>query len=178
MRATVPLLDAARKRARSLASRDHVAAQLLPYLLKHAREELHHDDWLLEDMELLGIDRAAVLGRIPPPDVAAMIGTQYYWLYHAHPVGVLGCFAVLEGMPPTVEMLDGIAANARIPKRGLRTLYKHAQLDPHHRDDLNDVLDGLPLQRWHSTLLGVSAVTVVGQLSAILERLVDGSGSR
>jgi len=174
MRATVPLLEAAAERARAMAETDCVAAALAPYLIQHAREELHHDDWLLEDMELLGIDPAVARSRPAPADVAAMIGTQYYWLQYSHPLSLLGCFAVLEGSPPEVEVLDEVAARTGLPKAALRTLYKHAQLDPHHRDDLDTVLDLLPLAPEHSAMLGISALTVVDQLGGILERLLAG----
>jgi hypothetical protein len=87
-------------------------------------------------------------------------------------VALLGCFAVLEGSPPEVEMLDEVAERAGMPRAALRTLYKHAQLDPHHRDDLDAVLDSLPLTPEQSALLGISALTTVDQLGGILERLV------
>ena len=176
MRATVPLLEAAAGRARAMADTDPVAAALVPYLVQHAREELHHDDWLLEDMELLGIHRSAVQARHPPADVAQMIGAQYYWLFHDHPVAPLGCFAVLEGSPPEAELLHAVAARTGLPKAALRTLYKHAQLDPRHRDDLDEVIDNLPLLPEHSALLGISALHSMDQLSGILERLLGCDG--
>jgi hypothetical protein len=171
MRTTVPLLEAAADRARAMADTDPLAAALHPYFVQHAREELHHDDWLLEDMALLGIDPAAARARPAPADVAQMIGAQYYWMLYAHPVAVLGSFAVLEGSPPEVEVLDQIVARTGLPKAALRTLYKHAQLDPYHRDDLDHVLDTLPLAPEHQALLGLSALHVVDQLIGILERL-------
>jgi hypothetical protein len=171
MRATLPLLQAAAARARELS--DPLSARLLPYFLEHADEERGHDDWLLEDMEGFGIPRAEVFARLPPPDVAAMIGTQYYFIAHAHPVALLGCFAVLEGSPLTEPDLSGLSARAAIPRPLLRTLDKHALLDPHHRDDLDALVDGLPLEPWHQALLGLSALTVVEQLGCIVERLRD-----
>ncbi|MGH7518101.1 MAG: iron-containing redox enzyme family protein [Gemmatimonadales bacterium] len=172
MRATVPLLEAGAERARTMASDDPVAAALVPYFLEHAREELHHDDWLLEDMALLGMDSSLATSRHAPPDVAAMIGAQYYWMHYSHPISLLGCFAVLEGSPPEVEVLDDVASRTGLPREALRTLYKHALLDPHHRDDLDAVLDDLPLAPEHSAILGISALTVMDQLGGILERLL------
>jgi hypothetical protein len=172
MRATVPLLERAAERCRTMADTDPAAAALEPYFVQHAREELHHDEWLLEDIALLGLDPEAARKAPGPPDVAAMIGTQYYWLEYGHPVALLGCFAVLEGSPPEVDLLDAVAARTGIPRAALRTLYKHAQLDPHHRDDLDAVLDSLPLTPEHSVLLGTSALGTVDQLGGILERLV------
>jgi hypothetical protein len=172
MRATVPLLEAGAKRLRIMAADDPVAAALVPYFEEHAREELHHDDWLLEDMALLGMDPAVARARHAPPDVAAMIGAQYYWMYYSHPISLLGCFAVLEGSPPETDMLDDVVRRTGIPREALRTLYKHALLDPHHRDDLDAVLDDLPLDPEHSEILGISALTVMDQLGGILERLL------
>jgi hypothetical protein len=172
MRATVPLLEAGAARARSLGPADPVAAALVPYYVEHAREELHHDDWLLEDMATLGMDPDVARTRHAPADVAAMIGTQYYWLHYSHPVALLGCFAVLEGSPPEVEVLERVAARTGIPDSAFRTLHKHATLDPHHRDDLDAVLDELPLTAEHASIVGVSALTVMDQLGVILERLL------
>jgi hypothetical protein len=181
MRATLSLLEAARERARVRAPADPVCARLVPYFLEHAEEERGHDEWLLEDMEGLGIPRAQVLSRLPPPDVAAMIGAQYYLIAHAHPIALLGCFAVLEGSPLTEPDLAGLAARAGIPRPLLRTLDKHATLDPGHRDALDALLDALPLTPEHEALVGLSALTVVEQLGAIMERLLalaDAAGVR
>jgi len=172
MRATVPLLHLAAERAREIAPADPVAAELATYFVQHAREELHHDDWLLEDMELLGIDRSMAQSRRAPADVAEMIGAQYYWVEFSHPVSLLGCFAVLEGSPPEVGMLDQIVARTGLPEAALRTLYKHAQLDPHHRDDLDDLVDRLPLTPEHAALMGLGALHTVDKLGGILERLL------
>ena len=173
MRATVPLLEAGADRARTLAPADPVAAALVPYFLEHAREELHHDDWLLEDMAVLGMDPDLARTRHAPADVAAMIGAQYYWLHYSHPVALLGCFAVLEGSPPDVGVLEQVARRTRLPAAALRTLHKHAVLDPHHRDDLDALLDDLPLTPDHAAILGLSALTVMDQLGGILERLLS-----
>lgn len=172
MRATVPLLEAAAHRARSLAPTEPVAAGLVPYFIEHAREELHHDDWLLEDMAALGMDPDTARTRQAPADVAAMVGSQYYWLQYSHPVALMGCFAVLEGSPPEVDVLERVATRNGIPAAALRTLHKHAILDPHHRDDLDAVLDELPLTAEHATIAGLSALAVIDQLSVILERLL------
>ncbi len=176
MRATVPLAEAATARARELADSDPLAEQLVPYLVKHAKEELHHDEWLLDDMEVIGLDRKEVLARIPPAPIAELMGAQYYWTYFAHPVAVLGSFAVLEGSPPLEETLDKLVERG-IPKDALRCIYKHAILDPHHRDDLNDVLDVLPLEPRHAAILGVSSLHVVSKLSDVIEGLLQTNGA-
>ena len=177
MRATLPLLQAAAVRACEQAHVDALSAHLVPYLLRHADEERGHDDWLLEDMQTLGVERASLLARLPPPDVAAMIGAQYYWIAHVHPVALLGLFAVLEGSPLSAADVDGLEERAGVSRAALRTLYKHAALDPQHRDDLDALLDGLPLTPAHEALLGLSALTVIDQLAGIVGRLIDSANA-
>src|SRR5262245_42714117 len=51
VRATVPLMRAALRRCQEVEADDPVAAAMVPYFEQHIREEMHHDDWLLEDLE-------------------------------------------------------------------------------------------------------------------------------
>ena len=44
--------------------------------------------------------------RPPSPTVAALVGAQYYWIEHVHPVGLLGYVLLLEGWPPTPETVE------------------------------------------------------------------------
>jgi len=161
IRASVPLMRVARASCEGLAGDDPVASAMAPYLARHIREELHHDEWLLEDLKLLGFDRTAVLGRAPAPTVAAMVGSQYYWISHYHPVALLGYIAVMEGYPPTIGQVDELVARTGHPRAAFRTMLRHAQLDPNHRDDLDELLDDLPLGPGHAALVGVSAFHTV-----------------
>ena len=86
VRATVPLMKASLRHCLELNDSDPVAAALAPYLTQHIKEEMHHDEWLLEDLELLGIPRTEVLRRIPSSQTAAMVGSRYYWVLHHHPI--------------------------------------------------------------------------------------------
>lgn len=172
IRASVPLMEAALERARIMASDDPVADKMTEYLSKHISEEMHHDDWLLEDLEVLGIDRSKLLRRPPSPSVVNMVGSQYYWIHHYHPVALLGYIAVVEGHPPTVKWIEEQVIRTGLPRAAFRTLFKHAQLDPHHRDDLNKTLDHLPLVQEHSAILGISAMHTVSWASSAFHEII------
>jgi hypothetical protein len=172
MRATVPLMAVARERAEAMANDCPVAARLVPYFTRHMREETGHDVWMLEDLESLGLDQAAVEARIPAPEVAALIGTLYYWVNYAHPVSLLAYFAVTEGNPPSAETVDSVARRWRIPRKAFRTVYKHAVLDVRHGQEVFRVLDGLPLTEQHEALLGLTALASIEQLTVLIERLL------
>ncbi len=172
IRASVPLMQAALERARELAAQDAVAAALCVYLAAHIPEEMHHDEWALDDLETLGNAREDVLARLPSATVAALVGAQYYWIRHVHPVAVLGYIAVLEGDPPTVEEVDEMIARTGFDRTAFRTVLKHALLDPRHRDDLDLFLDGLPLGPFHRSLIGVSALQTVHWFACVMEEIV------
>ena len=170
--ASIPLLDCALQRARKLAAACPVAAGLIPYFTSHIDEEQFHDDWLLDDIEALGIARTAVTSRIPPPDVAALIGTQYYYIKHAHPLSMIAYLAVIEGSPPRKAELDQVLARGVVPEASLRSFYKHAEFDIGHSEELWDLIDHLPLEPWHETLLGLNVIVVTDQLAVIMENVL------
>ena len=172
IRATVPLTRAAAQQARALPSDDPLAAPLVAYLDEHVDEELDHDYELLDDLELLGIDRATVLERMPSPAVATLVGSQYYWLHHYHPVTFLGYVAFMEGSPPTPELVDLLIERTGYPRDAFHTFAEHAELDPGHRDHLNRVLDSLPLTSERETVLAISATSTSTLATRALEELL------
>jgi pyrroloquinoline quinone (PQQ) biosynthesis protein C len=167
IRTSVPLMQTSLNRCQELARCDRVAEAMIPYLTQHIKEELHHDEWLLEDIELLGIQRAEVLRRMPSPHVAAATGCRYYWILHHHPLAEIGAIAVMEGYPPAVEVFDILEEETGLPRAVFRTLEKHAHLDPHHRDDLLAAIDALPLEEEHHEILTVSAFATIEYASAV-----------
>ena len=165
IRATVPLTEAALARSRALPETEAVREPLSSYLAEHVDEELHHDEQLLDDLELLGLPRDEVLGRMPPASVATLVGAQYYWIHHDHPVAFLGYVALMEGYPPTGELIETLAARTGYPKESFRTFSEHAQLDPGHRDHLDETLDALPLTERDEAAI-VASATVTADLTA------------
>jgi hypothetical protein len=134
---------------------------------------LHHDETLLGDLEVLGIDRASVAERLPLPEVAALVGQQYYWILHFHPIAFLGYVAVMEGYPPTPELIETLIARTGVPRQAFKTYIEHAELDPGHRDHLDRTLDSLPLDQRHEAALGVSAIATAVMAARSLEGIVD-----
>ena len=172
VRASVPLMRAAVERVHTSWRGDPVALAIADYLSHHIPEEMHHDDWLLEDLQALGVDRETVLRRAPSPAVATLVGAQYYWMFHHHPLMLLGYIAVLEGTPPDERRIEEVAGRTGVPLGAFSTLVRHARLDPYHRSDLDRVLDDLPLTDSHIALLGVSAFHTVCWLALAVEKAI------
>ncbi len=174
VRASVPLMEAARTQGEALAPGDPTAAAVAAYFEKHIEEELRHDEWLLEDLDALGWDRAQVLERVPSPAVAGVVGAQYYWIFHYHPVALLGYTTLLEGYPPGPEDVELLMARTGIGAVAFRTMRGHAELDPGHAEELFEAIDSLSLTPGQSAMLGLSAMTTAHGLARVLDELVDG----
>ena len=158
IRATVPLTEAALARARELDG-DPLAEPLARYLEEHVDEELGHDETLLGDLELLGFDRASRARADAVAAVAALVGSQYYWIHHYHPVAFLGYVALMEGYPPTPELIDELIERTRPPARGLPHLRRarRARPGPPRPSRPNDRLAAARRRRTRSAL-GISAI--------------------
>ena len=168
IRATVPLTEAALERTRELQG----DPLLVTYLEEHVGEELNHDEGLLEDLESLSLGRVEVLGRMPSAAVAALVGAQYYWIHHHHPVAFLGYVALMEGYPPTTELIETLAARTGYPEESFRTFAQHAELDPGHRDHLDETLDALPLgEQEEAAIVASASATAILAAKAVSEIL-------
>ena len=173
IRCSVPLMKNAAEECEKRLGKDPLAEGMLAYFRQHIPEETGHDEWVLDDLELLGYKRKDVLKRIPPPSAAALAGAQYYWIRHVHPVALLGFIAVLEGTPPDVAFFEATADRIGVPRKAFSNLLLHGKLDPQHRDDLDRMLDALPLTDEHHALMGISAFQTVSLLTRVASEAVQ-----
>jgi hypothetical protein len=172
-RATVPLVETAIARLETMRGQDPLAGELIPFLTHFAAEERGHDEWLLQDLEALGVPRREVLARVPPARIASVVGAQYYWIAHHHPVAVLGyCFVTETGAPPRQEVEDLIRRTG-YPREAFRSLLRHAVLDIKHGAEVANALDTLPLTEEHLATVGVSLLHTTQGLAASAEEVVD-----
>jgi hypothetical protein len=140
---------------------DHLIAG---YLEHHIPEETGHDEWALEDL----------LAGHPYPAAAALAGTQYYYIRHHDPAAILGYIAQLEGYPPNEAALLAGAERTGLPVAAFRTMRKHAHLDPHHRRDLDRLIDALPPDEHRSRLILRAALDTAGALMTLIDQVCAG----
>jgi hypothetical protein len=157
-----PLMNTVLERSRSMARHDRVADGMAVYLTKHITDEANED--MVVDLEVLGFTRSEIERRRTSPSVAALIGAQYFWSLHVHPVALLGSLQVLEGYPPSRELVDELVACTGLPARAFQSMYEHAEVDVNHRDEVHELLDTLPLTDDHEVLIGISAFQTVDLL--------------
>ncbi|WP_406447723.1 iron-containing redox enzyme family protein [Streptomyces sp. NBC_00876] len=170
IRASVPLMERAAARCGALP-RDPVAPPLARYLRAHAEQERGHDEWLLTDAAAAGGAPDELTGAAPPAHVAALVGAQYYWIEHSHPVALLGYIAVLEGNAPAPGLAGRLARGTGLPPAAFETVRLHADLDDGHSADLDRLLGRLPLDAEQRSLVAVSALHTVAALAELFDRI-------
>jgi len=84
---------------------------------------------------------------------------------------LLGWIGLLEGYPPTPEVIDRLMAATGYAPEAFRTLTLHAQLDPGHGDELFEALDSLPLSPDQLTAVGLNAISSVHLLARALDEV-------
>jgi hypothetical protein len=171
----IHLMEAALARARAMAPDDRVAAGLAEYLERHIREEMHSEEpggATLDDLEALGVDTADLRTQTPSAKIAALVGAEYFWILHSHPVAVLG-YLELEAYHPHEATVEQLIEKTGLPRDGFRQLLLHAKLDVAHAKELHRVLDSLPLEPQHEQLIGLSALHTMSLLIDALLDVVD-----
>lgn len=168
-----PMLEFALQRCREIAPSDPVAKGLAPYYEVHIEEERNHDEWLLQDLELLGYSRADLLRRLPSPAIAMAEGGNLYWALHHHPIAVMGPLIASECYPFTLEMIDFLQQETGYPRAAFRTMELHSELDKVHGREAFEMLDSLPLDDWHHEVLSVTALNFLAGSTQMYRELLD-----
>lgn len=170
--ASAPAMRLAAQCCLALEARDPLRDWLRRYFLEHAREEQDHANWILADLNSLGIASHRTHQRLPYPSVAAAVGSQYYWMQHIHPIAYLGFIAVVEA-PADLNFLRNISQRTGIPLSSMSCHYRHAELDPEHIAEFDAALDSLPLTPFLRDLISVSAITTIGHLERVFSDILE-----
>ncbi len=111
--------------------------QQADYLLHHAREELGHEKWALDDLAALGADLDKAKASRPVPACAAMVGLEYYIAGHANPIGLFGWLYILEAMGDDLGHIvsKAIENGLNLPD-GVKFLAGHGEADVAHTRDI------------------------------------------
>lgn len=156
-RSAVPLMNAAIDTAKKMPD-DPIVLGLVDYLEIHKEEERGHDLWLLEDYCVTGGDPELLSQKVPSAAVAQMVGAQYYWLFHCHPVSLLGHMAALEGNHPPSGFARKLSDLSGYPIEAFRAIRRHETLDITHKREIFELIDKLPLTDNHEKAISISGI--------------------
>lgn len=120
--------------------------QVRYYLYEHMHEESGHEDWVLADLEALGVTAADVRGHLPGAHTLALTGYNYWAADRRHPCSVLGMMYALE----VIASVYGGTFSAAIREalmlegdRGVSFISSHATMDAEHMASLRTILNTL-----------------------------------
>lgn len=171
-KSTVPLMREVVKVA-SQAQNSSLNKMLVSYMEQHIEEELGHDEWCISDLGELGINRESVLAKIPSTTVASFIGSQYYWINNYHPVSFMGYLAVLEVRHPTTSYVEQLITNSGLPEKAFSSLKHHAEVDVHHKEDIINTINSLPLNDEQYRVMELSAFQTARWVALAMEEVCN-----
>jgi hypothetical protein len=159
VKASCPLMTTAMSQLKQNGSEKN--RDLIDYLEQHIDEERHHDDWILEDLEHLGVDRQITLARPPKNEIVDMVGAVYYRILHIDPVAIFGYIAVLESHPVSGQSIDLIMKAANLDADSVRALKHHSVIDVDHAEEFYQFLSTIDLSdRQKTVILDCSKATL------------------
>ena len=114
-------------------------------LAEYMKEELGHEEWILDDIAKLGGDAAAVRAAGPRLPCRVMVAQAYYAVQCESPYAMLGMVHVLEGL--SVMLADRLADTLKsrftlTSDDGFSYLRSHGALDVEHTRMFAELIDG------------------------------------
>jgi len=136
VRHTVPLLMAVGSRLPDRHS------SLRNDILHYLEEETGHEQWILNDIEHAGGNRAAAAASQPAIATEAMVAYAYDMVMRRNPVGFFGMVYVLEGTSVAIALraADRIQESLHLPAQAFSYLRSHGELDKEHVHHLAGIL--------------------------------------
>ena len=120
--------------------------QVRYYLYEHMHEESGHEEWVMNDLEAVGVQPADTRGYQPSVHVLALTGYNYWSADRRHPCSVLGMMYALEviasvyGGTFSSAIRDSLLLEG---DRGVSFISSHATMDAEHMATLRQVLNTL-----------------------------------
>jgi pyrroloquinoline quinone (PQQ) biosynthesis protein C len=118
--------------------------QVRYFLYEHMQEESGHEDWVLNDLDAMGVSRATALAYEPTVHLLGLNGYNYWAADRRHPCSALGMVYALEviasvyGGPITAAVKESLLLEN---DRGISFISSHATLDAEHMAQLRVVLN-------------------------------------
>jgi pyrroloquinoline quinone (PQQ) biosynthesis protein C len=114
------------------------------FLYEHMHEEMGHEEWVLNDLEAIGVAREAARAHAPTPHTLALNGYNHWAADRRHPCSVLGMLYALEviasvyGGPFASAIREALLLEG---SAGVSFIDSHATMDAQHMAELRQVLN-------------------------------------
>ncbi|HEY2560174.1 MAG TPA: iron-containing redox enzyme family protein [Caldimonas sp.] len=119
-------------------------SQVRHFLYEHMMEEKGHEEWVVNDLKVVGVERQAVLQYRPSKWMLALNGYNYWSADRRHPCSVLGMVYALEviasvyGGPIATAIKESLLLEG---DKGISFITSHVTMDAEHMAELRIVLN-------------------------------------
>src|SRR6185437_14258817 len=116
------------------------------FLYAHMQEESGHEEWVLNDLQAIGMARESAMTSVAGPFTSALCGYNYWSADRRHPCSVLGMIYALEviasvyGGPFSVAIKEALHLQG---EGGTTFISSHATMDAAHMAELRVILNTL-----------------------------------
>jgi pyrroloquinoline quinone (PQQ) biosynthesis protein C len=114
------------------------------FLYRHMHEETGHEEWVLNDLEAIGVTRSDARAHAPGVHTLAVSGYNYWAADRRHPCSVLGMLYALEviasvyGGPFASAIRESLLLDG---DRGVSFIDSHATMDAQHMAELRLIIN-------------------------------------
>ena len=118
--------------------------QVRYHLYEHMHEEMGHEQWVMNDLDAVGVAADTVRAHLPLPYTQALVGYNYWSADRRHPCSVLGMMYVLEVIASVYggSFSDAVRESLLLEgDRGVSFISSHATMDAEHMAELRTVLN-------------------------------------
>jgi pyrroloquinoline quinone (PQQ) biosynthesis protein C len=116
------------------------------FMYEHMHEESGHEEWVLNDLEAMGVKRSDAEASPPSYFIATLCGYNYWSADRRHPCSALGMMYALEviasvyGGPFASAIRESLLLQG---DRGVSFISSHATMDTEHMVALRKILNTL-----------------------------------
>lgn len=117
------------------------------FLYEHMHEEMGHEDWVLNDLQAIGVAADAARAHAPSVHTLALNGYNHWAADRRHACSVLGMLYTLEviasvyGGPFASALREALLLDGDL---GVSFIASHATMDAQHMAELRQIMNKLP----------------------------------
>ncbi len=130
--------------------------QIRYYLYEHMHEESGHEEWVMSDLEAVGVARGSTVAHAPSMHTLALNGYNYWAADRRDPCSVLGMMYTLEviasvyGGPFSSAIRESLLLEG---ERGVSFISSHATMDAEHMASLRTILNTIGDERTREAIV-------------------------
>jgi pyrroloquinoline quinone (PQQ) biosynthesis protein C len=111
----------------------------------YIEEEVGHQEWILNDLQCLGVDKELVRHGKPAPATELMISYAYDTIARGNPVSLFGMVYTLEKTSSTIATYAAgqIVTALDLPSKAMSYMVSHGSLDVAHMQDFERLMNRL-----------------------------------